>query len=124
MAVSRSTCPPLPPFPHANSFVIGTAVINTHTHVNGESRKLMNVLALQSFLYLIVNKLLSHTHTESIRINKCSKRRYGERRKRDKDNNREVTWDFRMGFVFTTSAVGLFSADKTFIGANDLLSLH
>jgi hypothetical protein len=75
-------------------------------------------------MYLIVNKLLSHTHTESIRINKCSKRRYGERRKRDKDNTREVTWDFRMGFVFTTSAVGLFSADKTFIGANDLLSLH
>jgi hypothetical protein len=29
--VSRSTCPPLSPSPHANSFVIGTAVINTHT---------------------------------------------------------------------------------------------
>ena len=28
---SRSTCPPLSPSPHANSFVIGTAVINTHT---------------------------------------------------------------------------------------------
>ena len=27
---SRSTCPPLSPSPHANSFVIGTAVINTH----------------------------------------------------------------------------------------------
>ena len=26
--------------------------------------------------------------------------------------------------VFSLKAVGLFSADKTFIGANDLLSLH
>ena len=30
LVVSRSTCPPLFPFPHANIFVIGTAVINTH----------------------------------------------------------------------------------------------
>jgi hypothetical protein len=28
--VSHSTCPPLPPFPHANSFVMGTAVINNN----------------------------------------------------------------------------------------------
>ena len=27
---SRSTCPPRSPSPHVNSFVIGTAVINTH----------------------------------------------------------------------------------------------
>jgi hypothetical protein len=32
LVASRSTCPPLSPSPHANSFVIGTAVINTHTH--------------------------------------------------------------------------------------------
>jgi hypothetical protein len=32
LVVSRSTCPPLSPSPHANSFTIGTAVINTHTH--------------------------------------------------------------------------------------------
>jgi hypothetical protein len=31
LVVSRSTCPPLSPSPHANSFVIGPAVINTHT---------------------------------------------------------------------------------------------
>jgi hypothetical protein len=31
LVVSRSTCPPLSPFPYANSFVIGPAVINTHT---------------------------------------------------------------------------------------------
>ena len=32
LVVSRSTCPPLfPPRPQANSFVMGTAVINTHT---------------------------------------------------------------------------------------------
>jgi hypothetical protein len=30
LVVSRSTCPPLSPSPHANSFVTGTAVINTH----------------------------------------------------------------------------------------------
>jgi hypothetical protein len=29
--VSRSTCPPPSPYRHANSFVIGTAVINAHT---------------------------------------------------------------------------------------------
>ena len=27
----RSTCPPLSPLPHATSFIIGTAVINTHS---------------------------------------------------------------------------------------------
>ena len=31
LVVSRSTCPPLSPPPHANSFVLGPAVINTHT---------------------------------------------------------------------------------------------
>jgi hypothetical protein len=30
LVVSRSTCPPLSPSPHANSFIKGTAVINTH----------------------------------------------------------------------------------------------
>jgi len=30
-----STCPPLSPSPHTNSFVIGTAVINTHTESEG-----------------------------------------------------------------------------------------
>jgi hypothetical protein len=34
LVVSRSTCPPLSPSPHANSFIIGTAVINTHTWVS------------------------------------------------------------------------------------------
>jgi hypothetical protein len=32
LVVARSTCPPIsPPPPHANSFVLGPAVINTHT---------------------------------------------------------------------------------------------
>jgi hypothetical protein len=31
LVVSRSTCPPLSPSPHANSFIKGTAVINTRT---------------------------------------------------------------------------------------------
>jgi len=33
LVVSRSTCPPVSSSPHANSFVIGTAVINTHRRV-------------------------------------------------------------------------------------------
>ena len=32
LVVPHGTCPPLSPSPHANSFVIGTVVINTHTH--------------------------------------------------------------------------------------------
>jgi hypothetical protein len=31
LVVSRSTCPPISPPPHVNSFVLGPAVINTHT---------------------------------------------------------------------------------------------
>jgi hypothetical protein len=31
LVVSRSTCPPISPLPHANSFELGPAVINTHT---------------------------------------------------------------------------------------------
>ena len=30
LVVSRGTCPPLSPSPYANSFVIGTAVVNKH----------------------------------------------------------------------------------------------
>jgi hypothetical protein len=30
LVVYRSTCAPLSPYPHANSFIIGTAEINTH----------------------------------------------------------------------------------------------
>jgi hypothetical protein len=32
LVVSHSTCPPLSSSPHAHSFVLGTAVIITHTH--------------------------------------------------------------------------------------------
>jgi hypothetical protein len=31
LVVSRNACPPQPPSPHANSFVIGTTVLNTNT---------------------------------------------------------------------------------------------
>jgi hypothetical protein len=31
LVVFRSTCPPISPPPHANSFVLGPVVINTHT---------------------------------------------------------------------------------------------
>jgi hypothetical protein len=37
LVVSRSTCLPLSPSLHANSFVIGTAVINTHSFLCGSS---------------------------------------------------------------------------------------
>ena len=41
LVVYRSTCPPLSPSPHANSFVIGTAVIGTaiNTHDSGSGNK-------------------------------------------------------------------------------------
>jgi hypothetical protein len=29
----NSTCPPLSPSPHANNFVKGNVIINTHTHI-------------------------------------------------------------------------------------------
>ena len=35
LVVSRSTCPQLPPSPHADSFLIGTAAMNTRTHRQG-----------------------------------------------------------------------------------------
>ena len=34
LVVSHSTCPPLSSSPHAHSFVLGTAVINTHTQTH------------------------------------------------------------------------------------------
>jgi hypothetical protein len=39
LVVSRSTCPPLPPSPHANSFIIGTAVTNTHTLIYFQNKQ-------------------------------------------------------------------------------------
>jgi len=42
LVVSYGTCPPLSSSPHANSFIIGTAIINTHTHTvqtTGEAAK-------------------------------------------------------------------------------------
>jgi len=41
LVVSRITCPPLSPSPHANSFVIGTAVINTHIVRDGQTSPLI-----------------------------------------------------------------------------------
>jgi hypothetical protein len=34
LVVSHSTCPPLSSSPHAHNFVLGTVVINTHTHMS------------------------------------------------------------------------------------------
>jgi hypothetical protein len=39
LVVSHSTCPPLSSSPHAHSFVLGTAVINTHTEDPGLNLK-------------------------------------------------------------------------------------
>jgi len=38
LVVSRITCPPLSPSPHANIFVLGTAVINTHSLTHASAR--------------------------------------------------------------------------------------
>ena len=39
LVVFHSTCPPLSSSPHAHSFVLGTAVINTHTPMNFNKSK-------------------------------------------------------------------------------------
>ena len=39
LVVSHSTCPPLSSSPHAHSFVLGTAVINTHTEQRSDRRQ-------------------------------------------------------------------------------------
>jgi hypothetical protein len=47
LVVSRSTCPPIsPPPPHVNSFVLGPAVINTHS---------------QDYLFPLYSSSLTHT---------------------------------------------------------------
>jgi hypothetical protein len=49
LVVSRITCLPLSPSPHANSFIIGTVVINTHIHCGCQSG---SVEDQPSFLFL------------------------------------------------------------------------
>jgi hypothetical protein len=39
IVVSRSTCPPLSPSPHANNFVLGPPVINTHKGREGGNKE-------------------------------------------------------------------------------------
>jgi hypothetical protein len=48
LVVSHSTCPPLSSSPHANSFVLGTAVINTHTHAHRETEAHFTAAGLPS----------------------------------------------------------------------------
>jgi len=57
LVVSHSTCPPLSSSPHAHSFVLGTAVINTHTQVtrDDEPRSVWTSLSGPITLYLYAN---------------------------------------------------------------------
>jgi len=48
LVVSHSTCPPLSSFPHAHSFVIGPAVINTHTRENSTHRHVWRTRAREA----------------------------------------------------------------------------
>jgi hypothetical protein len=43
LVVSHSTCPPLSSSPHAHSIVLGTTVINTHTHTPSEAHTSMRI---------------------------------------------------------------------------------
>jgi hypothetical protein len=45
LVVSHSTCPPLSSFPHAHSFVLGTAVINTHMRSTACNQVIGNIIA-------------------------------------------------------------------------------
>ena len=44
LVVSRSTCPPLSSSPHAHSFVIGPAVINTHINLKSSHLESVKIL--------------------------------------------------------------------------------
>jgi hypothetical protein len=50
LVVSRSTCPPLSPSPHANNIVIGTAVINTHRDGGAAQVEAMSVKEMKEEL--------------------------------------------------------------------------
>jgi hypothetical protein len=52
LVVSHSTCPPLSSSPPANSFVIGPAVINTHTPSDGATFRLHDALLALLRAYL------------------------------------------------------------------------
>jgi hypothetical protein len=54
LVVSRITCPPISPPPHANSFVLGPAVINTHTlqHTAAYKQPISkHMLTIRTFLF-------------------------------------------------------------------------
>jgi hypothetical protein len=55
LVVSRSTCPPLSSAPHANSFVIGSAVIK---HIPGRAGSVLGLHSRRS----IVGSNKTHTH--------------------------------------------------------------
>jgi hypothetical protein len=65
LVVSRSTCPPLLPSPHANSFVIGTAVMNTHTHFHPR-RHAFFIQKKISPSQSLINKKMSRVHLYEI----------------------------------------------------------
>ncbi len=50
LVVSHSTCPPLSSSPHAHSFVLGTAVMNTHTDHPSEK----NMRKIHTIWYVII----------------------------------------------------------------------
>jgi hypothetical protein len=55
LVVSRSTCPPISPPPHVNSFVLGPAVINTHRQDPGENgRRIENFIGENEHLSQII----------------------------------------------------------------------
>jgi hypothetical protein len=68
--VSRSTGPPLSPSPHANSCVIGPAVINTHTHTHTPHLypRFLFTHKAQSTLHLLPVPGLPQLHTISVRL--------------------------------------------------------
>jgi hypothetical protein len=55
LVVSHSTCPPLSSSPHANSFVLGTAVINSHTSCTPGGAKETHRKPIYVFAQLQVN---------------------------------------------------------------------
>jgi hypothetical protein len=60
LVVSHSTCPPLSSSPHAHSFVLGTAVINTHTDAGDRGRPSRGRKRTVYFAFVVVSKFGLH----------------------------------------------------------------
>ncbi len=70
LVVSHSTCPPLSSSPHANSFVIGPAVIK-HTHTQKQNTFVSKNLSDETNRVAFMKKRSAHTTGSTVRFCFC-----------------------------------------------------